>query len=172
MDYMEIALLPKASIKIKGKQTTFVLDPQEKTNTAPTLLLHINPGQATIAEAPVVITGPGEYEIGGVKVTGTRNETDMLYSMKIDGIDILFGQLNALDKMQHKLKEHNIIVSLCDTETPASFLTSLAANVVMVYGDKAETITQTFGKDNIQQMTKYSSTLEKLPSEVETILLQ
>lgn len=172
MVYMEIALLPKNAVRIKGKQTTFLLDPQEKSNTSPTLLLGIGSEQASIADAPVVIAGPGEYEIGGIKVTGIRSESDMLYTMKVDGIDILFGKIAALDKMQHKLKEHNIIVALCDTEISAAFLTSLASNVVMVYGEKAETIMQSFGKDNIQRMSKFASTADKLPSEVETILLQ
>jgi len=171
MGYMEIAILSKSSLRIKSKQASIVVDPQDKSNILPTVLLGINPKEATVAEAPVVINGPGEYETGGIKITGTRSEADMVYSIRADYVDILLGKMHSLDKMQHKLKEYNIVVVLCDSVISASFLTALASNVIMLYGEKAEETAQAFGKDNIKTMSKYSATIDKLPPEVETILL-
>ena len=87
-------------------------------------------------------------------------------------VDVLVGKISALDAMQHKLKEHHIVVALCDEIVTASFLTSLASNVVIFYGDKAREISQAFGKDNVKPMPKYVTTKEKLPSEVETVILE
>jgi hypothetical protein len=44
--------------------------------------------------------------------------------------------------------------------------------VIIFYGEKAAEIAQTFGKETVKQMAKYSTTKDKLPQEVETIVLE
>ncbi|HEX8931875.1 MAG TPA: hypothetical protein VF810_01845, partial [Patescibacteria group bacterium] len=117
---MEIALLPQNGLRLKGKQTTLAVDPQDKAIYGGILLVDKTIDQIVNQENAVVIAGTGEYEIGGIKLTGTRSEVGMLYSLSIDNIDVLVGKLSALEKMQHKLKEHNIVVVNCDTEGNAS----------------------------------------------------
>jgi hypothetical protein len=168
---MEIALLTKSGLRIKGKQATLAIDPVDKATYEAVLLLAKTPEEVTKVDT-ILITGAGEYEIGGIKVSGVRSESDLLYSITVDGVEILVGKLDVLEKMQHKLKEHNIVVVNCTTEAGASFITSLAENVVMFYGEKAQEISASFGKENVKPMNKYSSTKDKLPTEVETVLLQ
>ncbi len=167
---MEIALLPKAGLRIKSKQVSLVVDASDKVACDGLLLVGKSP-EGISSDDAVLIYGPGEYEIGGIKMTGMRAEADMLYSLNVDGIDILLGKLQALSKMQHKLKEYDIVVVLCDVIDNASFITSLASNVVVFYGEKAGEIASTFGKENLKTVNKYQVTKEKLPAEVETILL-
>ena len=166
---MEIALLPKSALRIKGKTATFVVNPQGSASVNAVLLL--DPNAEFETEEAVVIKGAGEYEIGGVKITGSRNEKSVLYSMNIDGIDIIVGTISLLSAMQHKLKEYNIVAVNCDEVTNASFLTSLAINAVLFYGEKAPEVAQGFEKEKLTQMNKYAATLGKLPAEMETILL-
>jgi hypothetical protein len=168
---MEIALLTKSGLRIKGKQATLAIDPSDKTAYEAVLLLSKTPDELVNTDT-ILITGAGEYEIGGIKVSGIRSESDLLYSITVDGVEVLVGKLDVLEKMQHKLKEHNIVVVNCVTEAGASFITSLAENVVMFYGEKAQEISASFGKENVKPMNKYSSTKDKLPTEVETVLLQ
>src|SRR5882724_3957772 len=170
MRYMEIALLSKNGLRFKSKLAAFAVDPQDKSDYDAIFLLVKSPDEIT-SQAPILITGPGEYEIGGSKITASRSEKEILYSLTLDSIDILLGTLTGLEKMQHKLKEHHIVVVDCNTISSASFVTSLASNVIIFYGEKATEIAQAFGKESVKSMTKYSSTLEKLPGEVETILL-
>lgn len=173
MLYMEIAIVPQSALRIKGKQMTLGVDQVDKNNSRGTFLLHANPKNLHIpAEDHVLINGAGEYEVGGIKITGTRSNQQVLYSLNVDGVDVLLGKISGLDAMQHKLKEHNIVVVLCDEIVTASFLTSLASNVVIFYGEKAGEISQAFGKDNVKPMAKYSTTKDKLPQEVETIILE
>jgi len=167
---MEIAVLQRTGLRIKSKQASLVVDVPDKAAYDGLLLVGKSP-EGLSSDDAVLIYGTGEYEIGGIKMTGTRADTDMLYSLNVDGIDILLGKLNALSKMQHKLKEYDIVVVLCDTVDNASFITSLASNVVVFYGEKAGEIASTFGKENVKTMAKYQVTKEKLPAEVETILL-
>jgi len=169
MGYMEIALLPKSVLRVKGKTVTFAINPQ--TSVAANAVLMFTPGAENESEETVVLNGAGEYEIGGVKITGLRNEKSVLYSMNIDGIEVVAGSIALLSAMQHKLKEHNVVVVNCDETADASFLTSLAINAVLFCGDNATEVAQGFEKEKLQKANKYSASLGKLPAEMETILL-
>ncbi len=72
MKYMEIALVSKSSLRIKGKSASFLVDPQ--SDAAVNAFLLLNPDEEFISEQAVTVSGAGEYEIGGVKITGLRNE--------------------------------------------------------------------------------------------------
>ncbi len=172
MRYMEIALLTKSGLRIKGKQASIAIDPQDKNTYEAVLLLSKTPEEVTKQDGTIIITGAGEYEVGGIKINALRLDADLVYSIIVDSVEVVVGKLDVLEKMQHKLKEHNIVVVNCINEGSASFITSLAENVVMFYGDRAKEISSSFGKENVKEMTKYSSTKDKLPTEVETILLQ
>jgi len=167
---MEITLLTKSALRIKGKTCSFVVNPQETVQTNAFFFLYQNAEFTT--EDAVVLNGPGEYEIGGVKITGLRNETKVLYGMNIDGLEITIGSLTVLSAMHNKLKENNIVIVNCDEITETSFLTALAVNTVLFYGEKAEEVSQTFAKEKVQKMNKYTASLGKLPAEMETVLLQ
>ena len=170
MSYMEIALLPKSALRIKGKTVSFVVNPQSEVTADAVLLL--TPAAEFSTNELVVLNGAGEYEIGGVKITGLRNEKSVLYSMNIEGIEILVGSIGLFSALQNKLKEHNIVVVNCEEIADASFLTSLAVNAVIFYGEKSIEVAQTFEKEKLQRMNKYSASLGKLPAEMETVLLQ
>ena len=166
---MEIALLPKSALRLRGKAATFAFNPQ--TTVAANAILMFNPGAENSSEESVVLNGAGEYEIGGVKITGLRNEKSVLYSMNVDGLEIVVGSIALLSQLQHKLKEHNIVVVNCDEITDASFLTSLAVNAVLFCGENASVVAQGFEKEKLQTTNKYNASLGKLPAEMETILL-
>ena len=167
---MEIALLPKSVVRLKGKTATFIINPQ--TAVSANAVLMFEPGAENNSEDAVVLNGAGEYEIGSVKITGLRNEKSVLYSMNVDGIEVVTGSITLLSVMQHKLKEHNVILVNCDEVTDASFLTSLAINAVLFCGEKAPVVAESFEKETLQKTNKYSATLGKLPTEMETVLLQ
>jgi hypothetical protein len=179
---MEIALLAENSLRVKGKHAFFLVDPphnarvsrgeQEKSAYNAVIALTEPSGKLYIHPDTIVIDGPGEYEIGGVKMSADRTEEDLVYNLNIDGVEVLLGKLSSLDKMQHKLKEQHIVVVYVDSMTNASFTTSLASNVVIFYGDRAKELVQSFGKANIATLPKYSVTHDKLPQEVETVILE
>jgi len=169
MRYMEIAFLPKSVLRLKGKTATFAINPH--STVAANAVLMLEPGAQNDSEETVVLNGAGEYEIGGVKITGLRNEKSVLYSMNIDGLEIVVGSIALLSALQHKLKEHNVVVVNCDETADASFLTSLAINAVLFCGENAPAVAQGFEKEKLQKANKYSASLGKLPAEMETILL-
>lgn len=166
---MEIALLPKLGLRVKSKSATFVVNPMGLVAANAVLLL--SPGEEYINEETVVINGAGEYEIGGVKINGLRNENSVLYSMQIDGMEVVVGSIALLSSLQHKLKEHNVVIVNCNETADASFLTSLAVNAVLFCGDNATEVAEGFEKEKLQKSNKYSASLGKLPAEMETVLL-
>lgn len=168
---MEIAVISSQSVKIKGKQASVVVGSQEK-GTYNALLCFDFP-EASLPDDQIVITGVGEYEIGGIKITGIRSETGMIYAVTVDSIVVLVGRLSSLHKMQSKLPDAQIVVVSCDVPESASFVTSLASNVIVFYGKTAEGLVQTIGKENIKTVNRVSfANKEKLPQEMETVLLQ
>lgn len=168
---MDVQLLNKQSLRIKGKRAAVVVNPSEKAVYNAVILLGGLKIPTNREEETVVIQGAGEYEIGGIKITGIQADTEVIFSMKVDGIDILIGKIVSLEKMQHKVKDHNVVIAVCDEVVNASFVTSLADNVVLFSGEKAGEVVSRFGKEGISQSNKYTTTLDKLPPEVETVLL-
>lgn len=168
---MEIALLTKSGLRVKGKVATLAIDPQDKATYNAILLMNKKADEITLSEETVLISGTGEYEVGGIKMSGTRVDGTTIYSMHVDGVSVLIGSLNSLEKLHSKLQEHNIVIINCQEAGNASFVTSLTENVTIFYGEKAAEVAQAFGKENVKSMNKYSSTKDKLPAEVETILL-
>lgn len=166
---MEIALLQKDGLKIKGKSGVLAVDHIDNKGSYQAFVV-LNKGTDQHPEDHIVIAGPGEYEVSGIKLTGLSSETGMIYIITIDGVKVALGMLSSLNKMQSKVQEPDVVIALCDA-TDASFLTSLAVHAVVLYGEQADAVAHTFGDEHIKTMTKYSTTKEKLPAEVETVLL-
>lgn len=171
MVYMEIALLPKSGLRVKGKSATLAIDSIDASVYQAVLLMNKKPDEVTKTGESVVISGTGEYEVGGIKMSGTRVDETTIFSMTVDGVAILIGNLSALEKVHNKLQDHNVVVVNCSEAGNASFVTSLTENVTVFYGEKASEVALAFGKENVKSMNKYASTKDKLPAEVETILL-
>mgnify|MGYP001557968788 CR=1 FL=1 len=168
---MEIALLPKSSLKIKGKNATFIVDPKDSALYTAALLVGSTSSDG-VNEEMVVLDGPGDYEVGGVKISAVRSDAGVNYSLNVDGVDIVLGRITSLEKLHSKMKEHNIVVALCDeSAASASFLTALSSNAVLLYGEKAAETAQIFG-ETVKKASKYSTTKDKLPLEVETVVLE
>lgn len=167
---MEISLLPKNALKLKGKKASFVCNSEEKLegyNAA----LFFSSIPSYVGEV-VKIAGAGDFEVGGIKIVGIRSEEDILYSMNIDDVSLLIGKIKSLERMQHKLKEHTVVVVFGDVVGDATFATSLGTNAVVFYGDKANEIVHAYAKENVQEMNKFVTAIDKLPAEMQTILLQ
>jgi hypothetical protein len=170
---MEISLQAPNSLKIKGKKAIISVNPQDKSMTANLAILLGNPAKSSlkIPAEVVVIDGPGEYEAAGVKIAGMKADDQTIYTLTLDGVDILMGTRQALEKHHQKLKEHNVSLIYASVEGDASFATGLSANALIFFGEQAKTVADQLAKDEKKQTTKYVITAEKLPSETETVLL-
>jgi len=168
---MEIALVSKNSLRIKGKNSLLVIDPADKFESNAVLYLN-KENKASAMGSDIVINGPGEYETGGTKITGLRHDLSLVYSLNVDNVNILLGKVTCLEKINTKLKEANILVVNCDKTVDASFLSALVTNVIIFYGENSAEVCKAFGQENANRISKYSTTVDKLPAEVETVILE
>ena len=170
---MEIQLLPNNALKIRGKKGAIGVNPSGKNDQLNALILIGNEANAAVGDHgdTVIINGPGEYEISGMKITGVRNKLQSVYSITVDGVECLVGTIQAIADAQQKLKEHNIVIVATLSDVDASFVTNLSANALIFYGTMADQVVHKLAKENVKSLGKYQVTAEKLPIELETVLL-
>lgn len=174
MGYMEITVQSAASLKIKGKYASVFINPQDKTANYNAAILIGNPVKSSlkIREDVVTIDGPGEYEAGGIKISGIKTDSQTVYTLSIDNLDLVIGTKEALEKVHQKLQEQAVAIIQADTiEGDTSFISSLGLNARIFYGTKARELADIFAKDTKKESSKYVITAEKLPLEAESVLL-
>lgn len=175
---MDIILISKNIIKIKGKHSSLVIGAPEaeairaKTQADAVLLLKrdSNFDFSKIEGQRLFIKGPGEYEIAGIKISVFVASNDLIYDMRVDNLDILLGSANAILKVKDKLKEEKIVIFYTNSDIDQSIITAIEPNIAVFYGEKAQEAIKILGK-SVNPVQKYSTTIEKLPTEMETVQL-
>ena len=171
---MEITLLSPLSPRLKGKHTTLVVNPQDRNvaHTGALLLGDVDKKILKLNDNAVVIEGPGEYEVGGIKFTGTRLESDLSYSLVIDEVSILLITDKTLVKTHQKLRDYDVVVVYVVLNDDPSVGVNVANSAVLYFGESAGDIVKRFVKEGVQEMNKYVITKDKLPTEVAQICLK
>lgn len=171
---MDISIIGKNSIKIKGKEATFVVDPSRempKTPADAVILLNgsdnIDISRAT--DFRIVISGPGGYEVGRAKISGTTTPKGTLYRLFIDGITVILGR--ASETKAEGFSSCQVLVINTDSEFNESSITSLEPKIVALYGDKKVESAKTIGAENVSTVNKLIATKDKLPEKMEVVIL-
>lgn len=173
---MEVALLDKTSLRIKSKHTNFVVDPFEKLSKTPTdaviILSGKNADLSRVTDYRVVIKSPGEYEVGGIKISAIDLDGSTVYVLTVDNVDILLAKTSSVTKVSEKLKEYQIAIFNVDSEINQTVVTALEPRVVILYGEKATEAAKALGKVDAQVLQKFSAAEDKLPEEMQVVLLK
>ncbi len=99
--YMEIAVLPKGGLRIKGKQASLLVGSSDASTGVNALLLYAyDENEEPIKDDVLIIDNPGDYEVGSVKITTYRTAGDLAHSFTMDGISVVIGTLSVMEKMQ------------------------------------------------------------------------
>jgi len=172
---MEVTKIGETGAKIKGKTITLGINPFDgkgKNVVDVVLLLQREKApELQVEDSPVVIQGPGEFEINGVKVTGIGKGEALAYVGKVDGIDIFITKTSSILQAKDILQECQIALIEADEVVDEAFAAKLNAHVVIVFGEHATETAKTFGTEAIASV-KYTNTKDKLPQDLELILLQ
>lgn len=212
---MDITWYGQACFKIKGKTAVLVLDPFDpaftglkllKLGQTDTVLVTHDHGdhnyvQAITESSPVIISGPGEYEVKSVTITGVSSFHDSkngqergkntIYHITIDGVSIVhLGDLgHVLTKEQvAQIGGCDILlvpvggVYTIDAAEAAENITLLEASIVIpmhykIDGlkfelDPLDKFLKEVGKEEIKPQPKLTITKDKLPQETEVIVLE
>lgn len=172
---MEVISLSENSIKIKGKNASFVIDPAQamkKISADAVLMLEeTDPDLAKVEDFRVVIKGSGEYEVGGVRISVTEVSNKFTYSLSVDNIGIFLGRTSVIDKASEG-RSYGLLILNVDSNINPTIVTSFEPNVVILYGDRAKDEARAFGKQDIEEVSKFSISSDKLPTEMKVVLLR
>ncbi len=173
---MDIALLNPNTLRIKSKNASIVVNPTSSTNKTEAdaillLTIYAKEGLAKIEGSRITIKGPGEYEMGGIKVSTTRVGQELVARVDVDGVKLLIGSGSTIEEIHDKIEECEVAVINSEGSFNYSILTTLEPSVLIVYGDKKEDVAKSLGKDSAIRTSKYSTTSDKLPQEMEVVLL-
>ncbi len=174
---MDVVVLGKNTLRVKGKNSSIIINPSQSTNkTEADAVLVLNSyedySDKKIEGFRIVIKGSGEYEIGGAKISAIRADERLVAKLDVDGIKILISNGISLEKVQDKVDECDILLINADSDFNHSVVTSFEPSIVLIYGEKSEDVIKSLGKNGSEKVTKFSTTLEKLPSEMQVYLLE
>lgn len=171
---MEIALVSETSIRIRGKNASIIIDPSSvKTKTQADAILLLEkeePDMSKIEGSRVVIDGPGEYEVGGIKISGSTSGKSIAYELYVDGVQIFLSAQESLKGLGQN-RECSVVVVFAKSVVEVSEVTEMSPRLVILYGPGAKESVKGFGKE-VTAASKIAATAEKLPAELEVALLE
>ncbi|MFA5933388.1 MAG: MBL fold metallo-hydrolase [Microgenomates group bacterium] len=211
---MDIYWLGQSCFKIKGKTATIVIDPfnpeftglklPKDLDAQVALSTHSHEDHnnvAAVTGSPLVIAGPGEYEVAGVSVegiatfhdnaNGAEKGTNTAYHLLVDGINIVH-----LGDLGHKLTESQLskidstdILMIpvggkfsLDAELAVEVVAQLEPKIVIpmhylipelkIEGlEKVDAFLKEMGAENAEVQPKLSITRDKLPEATIVVVL-
>lgn len=210
---MDINWFGQSCFRLKGKTASVVIDPFDPDKTGlkfpkdleaqVVLSTHSHTDHSNTAGVggnPLVISGPGEYEIAGVSVVGVGAYHDnkegaergknTLYHILMDGINIVhLGDLGHLLSEEQLAQIDNTDILFVpvggnytiDAEIAAKVVAQMEPRIVIpmhyqILGLKAEVegvqpFLKEMGAENVSPISKLTITKDKLPEETAVILL-
>lgn len=173
---MDVTILSQNTLRIKSRNATLIVDPTTstaKTETDAIIFLEgvLGDKLPKIIGSRITIKGPGEYEVGGVKISVTSVGNDLIASADVDSVKVLLGSGKAIEKVHDKIEQCEVVVVKSDDEFNYSLITTLEPKAVVVYGEKKDEVAKSLGKNDALKSNKFSATAEKLPEEMQLVLL-
>lgn len=169
---MEVASLAPSSLRLKGRYATLVVNPLEKSGIYQAgIVFHVDQNKGKVHPEAVCVDGPGEYEIGGIKFSGIQYDGAVSYEFIIDDVSVLLIDGATLAKFHQKLHDYDIVCVQVSPQIDPSLATNVANAVVLYFGDDTEQAMAKLIKEGASKANKFASTKDKLPSEVQQIVL-
>lgn len=158
---MDITSLKHSSYRIKGKQATITV---------------LSDGALTIedrtGESSYPIAGPGEYEVKGVGVIGVAHEASTIYRFEIDGVSLLYTG-GITKQLPTKDIENLDGVDILITSL-ASVAREIEPSIVIPMVDEKDALNgflKELGKEDVAPQPKLSVTKDKIPEEMQVVVL-
>lgn len=173
---MEIKILKGEAILLKGKNVNLILDPVfgQSYDFEISGALFSKPGNGKGEEASggfrVLISGPGEYEVGGAQILGVSSDLKINYKIKIDGLKIAFVAGKIKDKDEEAYGDIDCLIL---EQSFPDLVLKLEPKIVVVYkAIEASKFLKDIGKENVIPASKVVIKKEALPQELEAVWLK
>lgn len=171
---MDVSQLSENSLKLKIKKTNLVVNPTSKmpkTDADAIISTILDTDESRVKDHRVVINSSGEYEVGGLKISGIKEEGGLMFIFNSDGKEIAMVNASTLSKIpSDKVRECAIALINADMEVPENVITAMEPRAIILYGEKAALAAQSLGK-NVSASSKVTIAEDKLPEETAVYLL-
>lgn len=180
---MEIKYFGESKIYLKGKKENIWINPikddfGDKNREARIIIFteksknFVNLGEES---DKVIISGPGEYEIGGVEINGVN----AMYALTMDGIKIVVvGKIEGeiTEKKKEKLEEADVLL-ISVGATAIDIAKKSAANYIIPVDFESEEkelkgFLDAFDCENLESIDTLKVDKDNLPEGVEVVLLK
>lgn len=208
---MDIYWYGQASFKLKGKEASIIIDPFDPNFTglkAPKdqeadvyLASHQHQDHNYIPEGGMSFSGPGEYEVKGVIMTGISSfhdnsegkerGTNTIFHILMDGLNIVhlgdLGQSKLTEEQLQVIGQTDILlipvggVYTIESKGASEIASQLEPKIIIPMHYKIEGLKfelegvdkflKEMGAEGATEVSKLSITKEKLPEETQVILL-
>lgn len=188
---MEITKLGESCFKIKGKRAIVLINPSPELKNLSAHILLLYPQKKERGEfllsskkeipklkgEPVVIFGPGEYEIRQVRIFGTKEKEKTIYKIEMNGLSLLY-----LDGLEEKISEEKVeLLSEVDIlflpvgrgKVAFSLVSQLEPLIVIPIKDEGlKDFLKGEGVGKVDRLSKFIITKEELPEERKIVILK
>lgn len=171
---VDISIVGKTSIKLKGKKASFIVDPSKeipKTSSDAIILSngYDNIDISRVTDSRITIEGAGGYEVGGAKISGTTTPKGTLYRISIDGIDIVVGRV--VETKADGFNACQVAIVNASGDFNESSITSLEPKMAVLYGTSKTDAAKALGAESIGLVPKITIARDKLPEKMEVVVL-
>lgn len=131
---MEITLQKNNTIRIKTKNAIISLDKilQDSDIVIRTFYESLNT-QDFITSSPLLIQGPGEYEIKGVSVTGRESNSHTIYEVNADSMKLLILPSTSIDTLEDDDEYTGIIIYMV-SDIKDTIFSHTSTSAVILFG--------------------------------------
>ncbi len=173
---MDVVVMGPQTLRIKGRSSATIINPVAstgKTEADSVLFLGNDPelSDSKVEGSRIKIKGQGEYEVGGIKFSTIQVDEKLVARIDVDSVRILVGDGVSIEKIQDKVENCDLVIVNADNEFNYSVLTAIEPKVLLVYGAKKNEVSKSIGKTNGISTNKFSTTADKLPTEMQYVLL-
>lgn len=164
---MEIKSIRDSTLLLKGKTASLILDPQT-----------ISIGEEVegeIKSSRLVISGPGEYEVKGVKILGVAAGERTNYEIKIDGLKLAIIHGKITEKYEEVFSDLDVLLlSLpVDGPSPQELVLKLEPKIVVVYKTEDPTkFLKDIGREGVLPSSRLVVKKDSIPAELEAVWLK
>ena len=135
---MDFQIIGEETLKLKSKKVNLAVDPKEKIpkfDADAILLTDKIMDLSRVNNYRVVIDGPGEYEVSGLKINGIRSGDGNIYELINESASVMVARTSAINKIPaDKLDDYKIVVLNADSEVNQTIITAMEPSVVVLYG--------------------------------------
>lgn len=131
---MELTSPAGTSLKINSKKGSVIINPDTTDDAKIVIIDDDAPDISNKFPDTLVIFGPGEFEVGGIMVKGTRQEGNTTYEIDAEEGKVLHVLSNSISKLSTE-DEYEAVIVKALTSLEESDVSSLSSKLVVVYGD-------------------------------------